>query len=263
MTREQIKNFELLKRGDTSALANIHATYSRSIFWVGKRIVDDNFIVENLVQDSFLKLWVNRDKIETPKHIFFFLRMVMQRGCFSHHTTPRNKFFRKVRSLESYENFLDYLAGYDPSDNSESLKDHDLDQKAFEKIKSVLPLLNAEKKHLIELCLKYGFHYKLISQLTGKSTTETSNLVKWAINDIKNIINQESLHQEKKKPTTVIKIQGKMTAGQEKVFQLRFKQKQSFASIAKELNLSQKEVHKEFMAAYKLMQEKHQQQQTV
>lgn len=59
-----------------------------------------------------------------------------------------------------------------------------------------------------------------------------------------------------------VKIQGKMTQEQEKVLQLRTERQYSFAAIAKELNLSQKEVHQQFMAAYKLMQLKHEQQQS-
>ena len=53
-----------------------------------------------------------------------------------------------------------------------------------------------------------------------------------------------------------------MTAEQEKLLQLRNEKQYSFAAIAKELKLSQKEVHKEFMTAYRLLQEKHEQQQS-
>lgn len=254
-------NFQLLKNGDPAALVNIHNRYHRSIFWVGRGILDDDFVVASLVQDSFLKLWVHRDHIETPKHIFFFLRMVMTRECYSYYTMPRNKFFRKVNSLESYENYQDYLAGYDPGQDEKHLQEQEAEQKSFEHIKSVLPLLNTERRHLIDLCLKYGFRYKAISQIMGTSIPETFNEVKLAIADLKNIINPESGAHTNPKPAMGVKVQGNMTPEQEEIFRLRNEKKFSFASIAYELNLSQKEVHKEFMAAYKLMQEKHKQQQ--
>lgn len=85
--------FELLKDSDPAALEEIHARYSRKIFWVGKGIIDDEFVVENLVQDAFLKLWECRETIEDPMHILFFLQYVMKRSCYSHYTKTKEQIF--------------------------------------------------------------------------------------------------------------------------------------------------------------------------
>src|SRR5690606_17113581 len=87
--------FELLKKSDPTALKSIHAKYNRRIFWLGKRIIDDEFIVENLMQDTFLQLWLYREKIESPMHILFFLQFVMKRSCKAYYFQPRNKFLKK------------------------------------------------------------------------------------------------------------------------------------------------------------------------
>ncbi|ETN96385.1 RNA polymerase sigma factor [Zhouia amylolytica] len=250
------RNFELLKNGDPAALEYIYAQYSRSMFWVGKQWLDDDFVIETLVQDVFIKLWNYQDRIKDPQHIYFFLKYVMKMECMAYHSRPKNKFLKRVNSLESYENYQDRMAGYDPENDEENLNHQQWQQKAFDQIKSVLPLLNTERRHLIELCLKYGFRYKAIGRVLGKGITETSNEVKRAIEDIKDIIHQGGISKIKTKPAIGVKVKKEMTKGQKKVLELRCKKKHSFAFIAQELNLSQKEVHKEFVAAYKLWQNK-------
>jgi RNA polymerase sigma factor (sigma-70 family) len=211
------------------------------------------------VQDTFLKLWVHRDRIEGPQHILFFLLFVMKRECISYYTRPRNDFHRKIRSLESFDNYLDYMAGYDPHIDIETQKAQAKDQQDFELIQSVLPLLDAEGKHLIELCLKYGFQYKAIAQAMGTSITDVSLKIKRAIAALKTIIDQDGTPNSKQK-TATIKLQGTMTPAQAEILKMRCEEKYSFDAIAETLNRSQKEVHRDFMAAYKLLQEKHQQQ---
>jgi len=251
-------NFKHLKNGCPSAFANIHAKYSRRIFWVGKQLINDDFVVESLVQDTFLKLWTHRDRIETPEHIFFFLRFVMKRACISYYTSPRNRFFKKINSLESHNSFQDYLAGYDPLLETENLAAQKTEQTNIERIKATLPLLNAEKQQLIQLCLKHGFQYKVISELMGISTTQAYNKIKMAITDIKAILHQGNSLEPK--PSAEIESPSALTKRQTEIFELRGVKKYAFAQIAEGLNLSQKEVHREFMTAYKHMQTNNEQQ---
>jgi len=254
--------FELLKQGHPDALEFIYARYHRKLFWLGKQLIRDEFVIETILQDTFLKLWEQRDGIERPEHIFYFLRYVMKRDCTYYYARPKNNFYRNINRLEYYEDYEKYMHGYDPEKEDEHLLDCETQQKAFDRVSRVFFLLSPERRRLIELCLKYGFQYKAIAQLMGTNITYTSNEVKRAIEDIKNIIHQGSSLETKPEPMVAMKVQRKMTEEQEKVLQLRTESQYSFAAIAKELNLSQKEVHKEFMAAYKLLQLKHEQQQS-
>jgi len=254
--------FKLLQQGHPDALELIYTKYHRRLFWIGKQLIRDEFVIETILQDTFLKLWGQRDGIERPEHIFFFLRYVMKRDCTYYYARPKNNFYRNINRLEYYEDYEKYMHGYDPDKEDEHLLDCETQQKAFDRVSRVFPLLSPERRRLIELCLKYGFQYKKIAQLMGTSITYTRNEVKRAIEDIKNIIHQGSSLETKPEPMVAMKIQRKMTEEQEKVLQLRTESQYSFAAIAKELNLSQKEVHKEFITAYKLLQLKHEQQQS-
>lgn len=253
-------NYELLKKDSTSALSEIYALYHRRIYWIGRGLIEDSFVVETLVQDTFLKLWVHRKRIESPQHIFNFLRFVMARECRYFYAKPANKFSRKIYSLENFDNYQDYMAGFDPVNDIEHLDVQKRDQVQFDRIKKILTVLGPERRRLIELCLKYGFRYKAIASVMGTSTNETSREVILAINDIKTILEQGQVLKNKKNSPKLIKIQGSMTEEQARILKLRCENQYSFSAIATELDLSQKEVHNEFMVAYRFIQEKHEQE---
>jgi RNA polymerase sigma factor (sigma-70 family) len=152
-----IQLYELLKKGSPSSLEHIHLRYKRLLFWIGKQMLEDDFVVETLVQDTFLKLWLHRDSIETPKHILGFLRFVMKRDCITYFNAPKNKFTRLTASLERFENYQDYLIGYDPLQDKEHLLQQESDQKDFDEVNKVLNVLNPKRRHLIELALNMAF----------------------------------------------------------------------------------------------------------
>ncbi|QWT88491.1 sigma-70 family RNA polymerase sigma factor [Chryseobacterium sp. PCH239] len=246
--------YELLKNGNPTSLEHIHSRYKRLLFWLGKKMLEDDFVVETLVQDTFLKLWLHRDSIETPNHILGFLRFVLKRDCISYFNAPKNKFARLTTSLEHFENYQDYLTGYDPLQDQEHLLRQQSDQKDFDEVNRVLNVINPKRRHLIELCLEYGFQYKPIGEAMGSSVTAISNEVNRAIDDLRKIIKGSSFEQQQKKASHNQEQPDKLSNRQLDILKRRFEQKSSFIVIAKELKLSEKEVHREFLHAYQYLQ---------
>lgn len=48
-----LKLYELLKKGDPASLEHIHTRFKRLLFWVGRQVLDDDFVVETVLQDTF------------------------------------------------------------------------------------------------------------------------------------------------------------------------------------------------------------------
>lgn len=248
--------YELLKKGNPNSLKYILLRYKRLLFWLGRQILVDDFVVETLVQDTFLKLWLHRDTLESPDHMVCFLRFVMKRDCISYFNSPKNKFTRLTASLESFENYQNYLAGYDPQKDKEHLHNQESAQKNFDEVKKVLNLLPPKRRHLIELCLEYGFQFKPIAEAMGSSVTSISNEVARAIDDLRKILDRNSVSFEQPQDKTFdYKEQSeKPSSRQLDILKRRFEQKSSFAVIARELRLPEKEVHREFLSAYQYLQ---------
>ncbi|AZB33417.1 RNA polymerase sigma factor [Chryseobacterium bernardetii] len=255
--------YQLLKKGNPISLEHIHLRYKRLLYWIGKQMLDDDFVVETLVQDTFLKLWLHRDSIETPNHILGFLRFVLKRDCITYFNTPKNKFARLMASLESFENYQDYLVGYDPMQDKENLLQQDSNQKDFDEVNKVLKVINPKRKHLIELCLQYGFRYKPIAEAMGSSVKDISNEVTMAIDDLRKILranSNEELAIESQKDEVQ---RDELSSQQIDIINRRFEQKSSFAVIARELKLSEKEVHQEFLYAYQFLQNRNKSEITI
>ncbi|WP_416448387.1 RNA polymerase sigma factor [Leeuwenhoekiella sp. A2] len=252
-------HFNLLKQGCPSAFTAIYARYHRRIYWMGRSLIKDSFVVETLVQDTFLILWDKREQIESPTHLVNFLYTVISSECKWYYARPKNQFDRDFYSLDKFPSYQEYMLGYDPAAVDNHLIDQQKKQEDYEKVVHILPLLGTQRKRLIELCFQHGFKYKTISEHMGISITEASNTVKKTIEEIKTILNQGYLPETNKPALAHSKPSIEITEQEARVLELRCEQHYSFGAIAAELNLSQKEVHRAFTTAYKFLQENNEQ----
>ena len=159
-----------------------------------------------------------------------------------------------MASLDSFENYQDYLAGYDPLKDKEYLHSQHSDQKNFEEVQKVLNVLDPKRKHLIELCLEYGFQYKAIAIAMGSSVKDISNEVNRAIVDLRRILRVHSFEPIPDKTTEKEELCEKLNNQQLEIMKRRFDDKSSFAVIARALELPEKEVRREFLFAYQHLQ---------
>ncbi len=249
--------FKLLKQGHPDAMEFIYSRYHHTLFWIGKRVIGDEFVIKSILQDTFLKLWEKRDMINDPEHIHSFLLYVMKTDCIYYYCRPRNKFQRSISRLELFDNYQEYMHGFNPEAEDVHLLDQNVNQKYHDQMLRVLPFLESKQRLLIELCLKNNFKYAIISKLMGVSVREASNQVQLTIERIKVIV--QSGHTLEKVDHIHSKFENskfELTKEQAEIFQLRCEEHLSFQKIAKKLKRSHKEVHRQFMIAYKAINQK-------
>ena len=244
-----------LQHSHTKALEFWYQRYARMLWYIGQQWLKDDFMVENLVQDCFVKLWQNREKLENPQHIFFFLRLVMKRECITHYHQPKHQFQRSLNRLEYYKNYSDYLLKDDPALDEAHRQQQTETQQSWERVQQVFPLLSGKQQDLIALCLAHGFEYKTIARLTGSSTTAVYREVQRAIAQLKKILRQDAELEEPIATKETKQVEQKLTETQLQVWQLRCEEQRSFAEIAEQLGTSTQEVQQQFSLAYQYTQQ--------
>lgn len=88
---------ELLKKGSSKGFCVIFHLYHKQLFFISRKIIKDHSLAEDVVQDVFIKLWLNREKLDPDKSIKGFLTT-----CLRNHirNTIRDQ---KKKILGSYE----------------------------------------------------------------------------------------------------------------------------------------------------------------
>ncbi len=139
----------LLKDGDESALNIIVKDFSKNLQFFTYNIVHDRETADEIVFDSFLKLWQQRERIQSPDHMRSFL-----------YVTARNASFDHIYSAKRQVPINDDLAG--------SLKSMDVDV-----LTGIIhtELIQRIYTELEQLPAKYATIFKL-SYLDGLSTEE-------------------------------------------------------------------------------------------
>ena len=94
------KDVEGLRRGDRVCFENIFNRYSPDLYVVAYRITGNKAVAEDVVQDFFVKLWMNREKVVIYKSFRYY--------CFSAiHYASLNATRTKYRDTELSEELED------------------------------------------------------------------------------------------------------------------------------------------------------------
>jgi len=71
------------KNGSKVAFKDIYTCYASSIFDVATKILRNESLAEEIVQESFLKLWLNRANINPHLDVWPYLFVICKRLCFN------------------------------------------------------------------------------------------------------------------------------------------------------------------------------------
>lgn len=78
------ERLQRLKNGDPSVLSLYFEQYGKSLLFFANSMVSDEDIAEEVVQDTYIKLWTKRSRIESDSHLKSFIYMTTRNACIDY-----------------------------------------------------------------------------------------------------------------------------------------------------------------------------------
>lgn len=121
----------LLQKGDRKAFETIYRLYSNNLYIIANSYISDRYIAEDLVQEVFVRLWDNREKLSIRSNINGYLFMMVKNKCLDHLRKPRH-----TVSIEEGENLsvggINFFALQD--EGASKMIETELEQSIYEAI---------------------------------------------------------------------------------------------------------------------------------
>ena len=170
-----------IKAGNMLAFDALYKKYSARIFKFAFSILKLQEDAENIVQDVFLQLWINRDKVDHVSSVRYYVFSIAYRSSIS-----------VIRKKVKESQFLDELMRQqDLTQESPAIQAEYLELE--EKLNTVVNALPARQKEVYLLHRVEGLKYAEIAQRLGISVNTIENHMARALRTIRESLGDYSL----------------------------------------------------------------------
>lgn len=73
------QDIKLLRSGDEAAFARIYKQFSTQVYQLAFRFLKDKEQSEEIVQETFIKLWLNKEKLDKEGNLWLYLYVIAKR----------------------------------------------------------------------------------------------------------------------------------------------------------------------------------------
>lgn len=162
-----------IQEGDEIAFNQFYKEIAYNLFGYGMKIIDNDQLVEDCIQDLFLELWHKKNKLPGVKDIKVYLLVSFRRKLLK-----MNNSYSKIFISQSDFSYL--LAGIAQEDGSNE------EEEAFAfKVKNIIELLSKRQKEVILLRFYHNLSYDKIAEILEVDKRHAHNLASQAFKFIR------------------------------------------------------------------------------
>ncbi|REA58211.1 hypothetical protein DSL64_21625 [Dyadobacter luteus] len=242
------RNLSLFQTGDERGLTYFYQKSYSSLFWIGKELIDDEFLVDCILQECYLKVWAHREKIESFPHAYHYIRMNLRWQVLKQIQKPNYQIYRQSLHIDYFEKTFGELVDTQPS------QDSGIEQKRIEELKKVMQYLSDKRQLIATLHFIDGLPARQIAERLKSSTHHISTEIEKSVEQLRQIVQvRKSSSPKEKQPIKDYPYSHILSQPQATVYALRQEQKMSFAGIASQLGWCQNQVQQHYIQAYQVV----------
>ena len=170
----------LISEGNELAFRRIFDLYNKRLFTFAEEMLKSAADAEEIVQDSFTKLWVNRENLGDIDNPGGYLYKIVRNNCID-----------LMRKVSREQKLIDQVwSSISQSDNS--LSEILLKKESLELIEHALAQLPEQKQIVYRLSREKDFSHDEISARTGLSKSRVNNILVEVLKYIKTHLEKHS-----------------------------------------------------------------------
>jgi RNA polymerase sigma-70 factor (ECF subfamily) len=177
-TKSNTELIKLLNNGDMVAFDAIYKKYSRRLYGFVFRYTKQETDTEGIVQEVFIKIWQNREKINVYSSFESFLFTI------AHNATVN---LLKKRAAE--QKYVDHVKSIQRPDEVYELTDELHYKELQQKFQGLLNELTPRQKEIFQLSRDEGLSHKEIAEKLGISVNTVKNHLVTTLSFLKNKLN--------------------------------------------------------------------------
>lgn len=142
---------EAIKNGDKVVFSNVYKNYFSMLFSYLLNFTSDKVVIENIIQDTFLKIWHKRTEITINTSLKSYLHRSVYNNFISNY---RKEVSRRDKLMEYYKEAV----------YSAAIKDDDYQNERIDKLRKCIEMLPKKCRAIFKSNKLGGFKYSQVAE---------------------------------------------------------------------------------------------------
>ena len=168
--------------GDDQAYEYIYKQYVQKLFLYGLSLTKDEALIEDCIQDVFIRIYANRQSLGKTNNIRLYLNAAL-----------RNALLNSFKKQKTYRAFLDSLEKEESVDDDTAIDrmiSHEDELEKEKLLKSLFSMLTARQKEIVYYRFIEGMGLEEISKLLSLDYHSVANTVQRALKKMRKFFNK-------------------------------------------------------------------------